>query len=64
MAQRMITRRGPGRPYIGPKMQAHVPEEIAKAVVSEAQARRCREADVWRELIVLGWPSWRKRSRT
>ena len=49
----------PGRPPIGPKAQAAVPQEIYDAVAEEAKARGCTTADVWREVIVdHGYPAW------
>lgn len=51
-------RRGPGRPYIGPKAQTQVPEEIAEVVAKEAEYRRCPKADVWREIIEVGFSAW------
>lgn len=49
----------PGRPPIGPKAQAAVPQEIFDLVETEATARGCTMADVWREVIVdHGYPAW------
>lgn len=48
----------PGRPPIGPKAQAAVSPDIYEAVKKEAEARGCNKADVWREIIELGWTAW------
>jgi hypothetical protein len=49
----------PGRPPIGPKAQAAVPQEIFDVVEEEAAERGCTMADVWREVIVdHGYPAW------
>ena len=44
---------------IGPKAQAHVPQEIYDVVKEEAEARGCSRSDVWREMIIEhGYPAW------
>jgi hypothetical protein len=49
----------PGRPRIGPKAQAAVPQDVYDAIEQEAEARGCNMADVWREVIVdHGYPAW------
>lgn len=49
----------PGRPPIGPKAQAAVPQEIFDVIREEAAARGCNMADVWREVIIEhGYPAW------
>lgn len=50
-----------GRPYIGPKAQTHVPDEVAEWVKEEvkrlrSQGRtRVKRADVYRDLIIAGY---------
>jgi hypothetical protein len=42
------------RQYIGPKVQAHVPDEYANWIKEEAKRRGVPEADVVREVIASG----------
>lgn len=45
-----------GRPYIGPKAQAHIPQEVMDWIKEEAAKRGVNEAVVTRELIVAACP--------
>lgn len=53
-----------GRPYIGPKVQARVRDEIAEAVRAEAERRDVSEADIVREVLEAGFRVWRPRGRS
>jgi len=45
---------GPGRPYIGPKVQTHIPQPAKDWVKEEAQRRGVPEAEVNREVFLAG----------
>lgn len=45
---------GPGRPYIGPKVQTHVPDPVKDLVKEEAARRGVPEAEVNREVFLAG----------
>lgn len=65
MAQQLLggsmvaARRRPGRPAIGPKAQMRVPQYIWDEVAKEAKEREVPEAEVWRDIIGIGWIHWR-----
>ena len=51
----IVVERKAGRPYIGPKAQAHIQPEIYEAVREEARERKITMSDVWREMLEESW---------
>lgn len=45
---------GVGRPPIGPKAQAHIPEHEWRLIEEEAERRGCPLSEVVREMILIG----------
>lgn len=45
----------PGRPYIGQKVQAHIPDQQAEWIEKEAVERGVPGAEVVREIIDIGF---------
>jgi hypothetical protein len=50
-----VIERKAGRPYIGPKAQAHIQPEIYEAVREEARERKVTMSDIWREMLEEAW---------
>lgn len=50
----METATRPGRPYIGPKAQTHIPQEEMDWIQAEARRREMLYADVMREIVTAG----------
>lgn len=45
---------GPGRPYIGQKVQTHVPDPVKEWVKEEAKRQGIAEAEVSRRIFLAG----------
>lgn len=50
-----------GRPPIGPKVQAHVPDVVKDWIRKEMKRTGCRESEVVRELVVAGYIQLKRR---
>lgn len=67
MEQRLRPTRQPhphgGRPYIGPKAQSSVHQDLWDRTFAEAEARGVPHTDVWREVIYAGLLATRRATR-